>query len=140
MLAAAGILCGHPATTHWVAQGMLSQFCAVAQREFRIVRSGKIVAAAGVSAGIDPGLFVRGEICGRERVKIVQLALEYDPQPPYDSGHPTKASAAIYEEAKKEMLERAKNQGNALSVLYLLWRKALAKARARGKGGNRRGE
>lgn len=137
VLAAAGILDGHPATTHWIAQGMLSQFGAVAQREHRIVRSGRIVTAAGVSAGIDLGLFMLGEICGRERAEVVQLALEYDPQPPYDSGHPTKASAAVYEAAKKEMLERAKNPRNGLSVPLLLWRRALGKVRARGKGGNR---
>lgn len=75
----------------------------------------RFVTAAGMAAGIDLGLFLLGEICGRERAGIVQLALEYDPQPPYDAGRPAKVSAAVCEAAKKEMLERAKNPRNRLS-------------------------
>lgn len=107
VLAAAGILKGHPATTHWIAQDMLPAFGAEPERDKRIVQSGKIITAAGVSAGIDLALFVVGEVCGRERAEIVQLLIEYDPQPPFDSGHPSKASPAVLEAAREEMLARA---------------------------------
>lgn len=131
ILAAAGILNGHPATTHWIAQSMLPSFGAEPQRDKRIVQSGKIITAAGVSAGIDLALFVVGELCGRERAEICQLLIEYDPQPPFHAGHPTKASKAVFDAARAEMLERAKNPHNALSVPIILWRTALNKVRTR---------
>jgi transcriptional regulator GlxA family with amidase domain len=131
ILAAAGILNGHPATTHWIAQDMLRQFGAEPQREKRIVQSGKIITAAGVSAGIDLGLFVVGELCGRQRAEIIQLLIEYDPQPPFQSGHPSKASREVFEATRAEMLKRAKNLRNALSVPVILWRNVLEKIRGR---------
>lgn len=131
ILAAAGILKGHPATTHWIAQGMLPKFGAEPQRNKRIVKSGKIVTAAGVSAGIDLALFVVAEICGRERAEIIQLLIEYDPQPPFQAGHPNKASKAVFEAARAEMLERRKNRRNAISVPIILWRNAISKVRDR---------
>lgn len=129
ILGAAGILEGHPATTHWVAQGRLRMFGATPCRDQRIVRSGKIITAAGVSAGIDLGLYVVGELCGRERAERIQLLLEYDPQPPFDSGHPGKASAAVVAAAKQEMLARSRNPRNAISVPLVLWRAAIGKVR-----------
>jgi transcriptional regulator GlxA family with amidase domain len=131
ILGAAGILKGHAATTHWIAQGMLSQFGAEPQREKRIVQSGKIVTAAGVSAGIDLALFVVGELCGRQRAEMIQLLLEYDPQPPFQSGHPSKASKEVFEATRTEMLERARNPRNALSVPIILWSRLLDKIRSR---------
>ena len=109
VLAAAGILKGHPATTHWAAQDLLKSFGATAQRDQRIVRSGKIVTAAGVSAGIDLGLWLVGEICGSERAEVVQLLIEYDPQPPFNAGHPDKASKKVFEIAQREMFSRSQN-------------------------------
>lgn len=109
ILAAAGILKGRPATTHWMAQDLLGTFGASAQREQRIVQSGKIVTAAGVSAGIDLGLWLVGQICGAERAEVVQLLIEYDPQPPFDAGHPSKASEHVFALARAEMLMRSEN-------------------------------
>lgn len=109
ILGAAGILNGHPATTHWMVQDLLASFGATAQREQRIVRSGKIVTAAGVSAGIDLGLWLVGEICGPERAEVVQLLIEYDPLPPFNAGHPSKASKKIFESARAEMLNLSKS-------------------------------
>lgn len=130
ILGAAGILEGHPATTHWIAQSRLPMFGATPNRDQRIVRSGKIVTAAGVSAGIDLGLYVVGELCGgRERAERIQLLIEYDPQPPFDSGHPSKASEAVFAAAKEEMLARSKNPRNAISVPLVLWRGAIEKIR-----------
>ena len=131
ILAAAGILKGHPATTHWIAQGKLPNFGADPQRDKRIVKSGKIVTAAGVSAGIDLALYVVGEICGRKRAEITQLLIEYDPQPPFQSGHPTKATRTVFQIARAEMLERAKNRRNVVSVPLILWRNAIDKVRSR---------
>lgn len=129
ILAAAGILKGHPATTHWIAQDMLPKFGAEPQRDKRIVQSGKIITAAGVSAGIDLALFVVGEVCGRERAEIAQLLIEYDPQPPFQSGHPGKATKAVFEAARTEMLARSKNRRNAISIPVILWRNAISRVR-----------
>lgn len=91
ILGAAGLLEGLPATTHWVAQPMLKTCGATPQPDERIVHSGKIVTAAGVSAGIDLALWLAGQIYGRERAEMIQLMIEYDPRPPFDAGHPSKA-------------------------------------------------
>ena len=131
ILAAAGILKGHPATTHWIAQDRLALFGSEPQRDKRIVRSGKIITAAGVSAGIDLALVVVAEICGRERAEIAQLLIEYDPQPPFQAGHPSKASKAVLEAARSEMLDLAKNRRNAISVPIILWRNAINRIRNR---------
>lgn len=131
VLAAAGILDGHEATTHWAAHDYLERFGAKPQRDKRIVRSGKIWTAAGVSAGIDLGLALFGEICGRDRAEIAQLLIEYDPEPPFDSGHMSKARPEIAKQAIAEMTERAKNPRNALSLPTVLWRRTIDKIRRR---------
>jgi transcriptional regulator GlxA family with amidase domain len=120
ILAAAGILKGHPATTHWIAQSMLPSFGAEPQPNKRIVKSGKIVTAAGVSAGIDLALFMVGEICGRERAEIIQLLIEYDPQPPFQSGHPAKASKAVFEAARAEMLSEQRTDERSICSRHSL--------------------
>jgi transcriptional regulator GlxA family with amidase domain len=89
ILAAAGLLEGLPATTHWNVQPALGAMGAKPQRDQRIVRTGTIATAAGVSAGIDLGLWLAGEIAGREYAETIQLYIEYDPQPPFDAGHPS---------------------------------------------------
>ena len=131
ILGAAGLLDGHPATTHWIALDRLAAFGATPQREARIVRSGKIWTAAGVSAGIDLALQVVGELCGRERAETIQLMIEYDPRPPFDAGHPTKASPAVLAAARREMLQRARNPRDVLSVPAIAWRRLLQKLRRR---------
>jgi transcriptional regulator GlxA family with amidase domain len=108
ILAAAGLLKGHPATTHWMVQEMLPEFGAESRPDERIVKSGKIYTAAGVSAGLDLGLQVMAEICGREQAEIIQLLIEYDPKPPFDAGHITKASETVIAAARTEMLHLAK--------------------------------
>lgn len=102
-LAMAGILDGHRATTHWIAQSVLPRFGAEPRPQERVVRSGKIVTAAGVSAGIDLALWLAGEIHGRERAEAIQLMIEYDPRPPFDAGHPTKASEPVRAIALEEL-------------------------------------
>ena len=105
ILGAAGILKGRPATSHWYRIGVLRIMGAEPRPAARIVRSGKIVTAAGVSAGIDVALWLAGEIAGRERAEAIQLAIEYDPQPPFDSGSVEKASPALVNKVKASLLE-----------------------------------
>ena len=93
LLAAAGLLDGAPATTHWFARDRLASLGARPVAE-RVVRHGKIITAAGVSAGIDMALELVGLMFGEDVAKAVQLGIEYDPQPPFDSGSLEKASPA----------------------------------------------
>ncbi|HEX3782885.1 MAG TPA: DJ-1/PfpI family protein [Pseudonocardiaceae bacterium] len=90
ILAAAGLLTGRRATTHWLAMDALASF-GVQPTSERVVFDGKYVTAAGVSAGIDMGLTLAGTIAGADFAKSVQLGMEYDPQPPFDAGSPAKA-------------------------------------------------
>ncbi|MGI5134993.1 MULTISPECIES: DJ-1/PfpI family protein [unclassified Streptomyces] len=94
LLAAAGLLRGRRATSHWLALDFLAQFGAQPTGE-RVVFDGKYVTAAGVSSGIDMGLTLLGRIAGDEHAQAVQLLTEYDPQPPYDAGSPDKAPAHL---------------------------------------------
>ncbi|GHE52616.1 glutamine amidotransferase [Streptomyces longispororuber] len=93
-LAAAGLLDGRTATSHWLALGELERL-GVRPSQERVVFDGKYVTAAGVSSGIDMGLALVGRIAGDERAQTVQLMAEYDPQPPYDAGSPGKAPAHL---------------------------------------------
>ena len=96
VLAAAGILDGLEATTHWLEYDLLERLGArpVAQR---VVRQGKVITAAGVSAGIDMALVLAAQIAGPDVAKAIQLGIEYDPQPPFDAGSPDKAGPDIVE-------------------------------------------
>lgn len=94
ILAAVGLLRGRRATSHWLALEQLRAHGAEPTGE-RVVFDGKYVTAAGVSAGIDMGLTLVGRIQGDTMGQVVQLATEYDPQPPYDAGAPEKAPAEV---------------------------------------------
>ncbi|MEV6587294.1 DJ-1/PfpI family protein [Streptomyces acidicola] len=94
LLAAAGLLAGRRATSHWLALEELGRFGAEPTGE-RVVFDSKYVTAAGVSSGIDMGLALMGRIAGDEHAQAVQLVTEYDPQPPYDAGSPQKAPTHI---------------------------------------------
>jgi transcriptional regulator GlxA family with amidase domain len=96
ILAGAGLLSGRPATTNWMAMDALRRLGAVPRQE-RYVFDGKYVTAAGVSAGIDMALALAGRIAGGEEAQRIQLAIEYDPQPPYQSGSPATAKPEIVE-------------------------------------------
>ncbi|HEX2564007.1 MAG TPA: DJ-1/PfpI family protein [Acidimicrobiales bacterium] len=91
LLGAAGLLDGLEATTHWSAFDTLATLGA-RPTERRVVPQGKVVTAAGVSAGIDMALWLAAQIAGDEVAKAIQLGIEYDPQPPFDSGSIAKAS------------------------------------------------
>ncbi len=104
LLAGAGVLKDVEATTHWGAMDDLARLGARPIAE-RVVRRGKIVTAAGVSAGIDMALTLAGEIAGEELARTLQLILEYDPQPPFDCGSPAKAGPATVGRALTAMME-----------------------------------
>lgn len=94
LLGAAGLLRGRRATSHWLALDQLPGLGARPTGE-RVVVDGKYITGAGVSAGIDMGLTLLGRIGGDDLARTVQLATEYDPQPPYDAGSPQKAPAHL---------------------------------------------
>jgi transcriptional regulator GlxA family with amidase domain len=96
VLAAAGLLDGKKATCHWA---FLEQLRGLGADPVggRFVEDGKVVTAAGVSAGIDMALHLVGREVGPEVAQAVQLGIEYDPQPPFDAGSPSKAPTEIVE-------------------------------------------
>ncbi|PWT90529.1 MAG: glutamine amidotransferase [Acidobacteria bacterium] len=100
ILGAAGLLKGLRATTHWYAKDLLPKFGAQYSTE-RVIQQGKIITAAGVSSGIDMALHLAQQIAGSDMAKVIQLIIEYDPQPPYNSGSIEKAGPVIAEIAKQ---------------------------------------
>jgi putative intracellular protease/amidase len=94
ILAAAGLLEGRRATSHWLALEQLRRLGAEPLAE-RVVFDGRIVTAAGVSAGIDMALRLAATIAGERVAQAIQLSIEYDPEPPFDAGSPAKAPAEI---------------------------------------------
>jgi transcriptional regulator GlxA family with amidase domain len=94
VLGAAGLLQGRRATSHWVRRDELAHHGAIPTDE-RVVFDDKYVTAAGVSAGIDMALTLVERLMGPEAAQAVQLGIEYDPAPPFDTGHPDKADQAV---------------------------------------------
>lgn len=94
VLGAAGLLAGKRATTYWLAHDLLAGHGALPTDE-RVVVDGKLVTAAGVSSGIDMALTLAARIGGDDLAQMLQLGIEYDPQPPFDAGSEAKAPAHI---------------------------------------------
>jgi len=103
ILGAAGILAGIKATTHWAALNRLRKWGAEPLQE-RMVESGKIITAAGVSAGIDMALTLAAKISGERVAKALQLGIEYDPEPPFDAGSPKKADPELLAYLREKMV------------------------------------
>jgi putative intracellular protease/amidase len=106
LLAAAGILDGVEATTHWLARDELAALGAIPVPD-RVVQRGKIVTAAGVSSGIDMALHLAALEAGDAVAQAIQLGIEYDPQPPFDAGSPDKAPAEVVELMRSAGVENA---------------------------------
>jgi transcriptional regulator GlxA family with amidase domain len=98
LLGAAGLLRGAKATTHWALMDNLGAYGAEPVTE-RVVTNGKIVTAAGVSAGIDMALTLLAQATDEVTAQAVQLAIEYDPQPPFNAGSPKTAPEGLIERA-----------------------------------------
>lgn len=110
ILAAAGLLDGKRATSHWLAMEKLRELGADPVEE-RVVFDGKLVTAAGVSAGIDMALTLVANIADDAVAQAIQLGIEYDPQPPFDAGSPHKAPAEIVELLRNLSRFEAQGQG-----------------------------
>ena len=93
LLGAAGLLEGRRAATHWAYVDLLP-LVGARHEKGRIVRDGNVFTSGGVSSGIDFAFSIVAELAGPEVAQAIQLGIEYDPSPPFDSGHPDKASEA----------------------------------------------
>ena len=131
ILAAAGLLNGKRATSHWMALPVLKTLGAIAVSDERVVHEGEIVTSAGVSAGIDLALWLAGRIGGDDRAKVIQLSMEYDPQPPFDCGHMSKASAKTKAAATALMARDIAKPAQLKAGTQLLWNSALSAARSK---------
>ncbi len=95
---AAGLLTGKRATTHWSALPLLSYFGALPVDE-RVVIDGNLISCGGVTAGIDGALKLATKLRGDEAAQVIQLHMQYAPEPPFQSGHPATAPASVLEQA-----------------------------------------
>ncbi len=109
ILAAAGLLNELEATCHWKPMGLLKQFGAIPKAE-RFVEHDKYITAAGVSAGIDMALYLCDKIIGETKTKAIQLFIEYDPKPIYESGNYLRAEKHIIKSAELILLAEAKKE------------------------------
>jgi putative intracellular protease/amidase len=130
LLAAAGLLAGRRATSHWSCLPVLKAYGVTPVGDQRIVHEGKLVTAAGVSAGLDMGRWLTGQLAGEARAKAIQLVIEYDPQPPFDSGHLSKASASTKALATAALSVDMVRTGQLSAPVKLLWSRAVDKVRA----------
>jgi cyclohexyl-isocyanide hydratase len=105
LLGAAGLLAGKRATTHWASRELLRGFGAIPD-EGRIVVDGNLITSGGITSGIDFGLHIAAQLVGVEQAKEIQLAMEYDPAPPFASGSPRVAEPAILARFSEGIRER----------------------------------
>ncbi|UCZ55075.1 DJ-1/PfpI family protein [Bacillus shivajii] len=116
ILASTGLLSGLKATSHWKPINLLSDFGAIPTRE-RVVEQGKYITAAGVSAGIDMALYLSNKIVGDLEAKAIQLTIEYDPQPMFNSGNYSSADKEVLKVADKKLNRDAKKGLGLLGML-----------------------
>lgn len=105
LLAAAGLLDGRAATTHWAARELLAELGAAVATE-RVVDLGQIITSAGVSSGIDMALHLVRRIDGDDAARAVQLGIEYDPQPPFDTGAMDRRRPALMGKVRTALHDR----------------------------------
>jgi cyclohexyl-isocyanide hydratase len=117
VLGAAGLLFGYRAACHWMWRELLPHFGAVPVAQ-RIVRDRNRITGGGVTAGIDFGLALAAELAGDELAKTLQLALEYDPQPPFTCGSPEAAGPERVARLQALQGERVARVTKLVQVLY----------------------
>lgn len=100
ILAAAGLLNGYQATTHWLSLDLLRQFDVDVRTE-RVVQDRNRITGGGVTAGIDFGLAIAAALFDQTTAESIQLMMEYNPQPPFDSGHPSTARQEVIEKVEQ---------------------------------------
>ena len=102
LLAEAGLLNGKNCTTHWRRKEQLKKYDVLVKDTYeRYIRDGKIVTSAGVSAGIDMAIYLVSLIANDQTAQMIQLAIEYNPQPPFDCGTPDKAPKELKEKLRQ---------------------------------------
>lgn len=134
ILASAGLLDGKRATSHWAALPVLKTLGARPVTDERIVIAeatpNGLVTSAGVSAGIDLAIWLAGQIAGEGRAKTIQLVIEYDPQPPFDSGHMTKASTTTKAAATALLGKDMIKPTQLKATTALMWQGAIQRVRS----------
>jgi cyclohexyl-isocyanide hydratase len=100
VLAAAGLLAGKRATTHWASHDLLGTLGAIPV-EGRVVRDGTVFSGGGVTAGIDFALTLAAELAGRDEAEAIQLQLEYAPAPPFDAGRPDRCRPTVLQQVRE---------------------------------------
>jgi len=116
LLASAGLLNGLKATSHWRVINLLSNFGAIAARE-RVIEEGKYITSSGVSAGIDMALQLSNKLVGEDQTKAIQLTIEYDPQPIFNSGNFSNAEEKVRKIAEKKLSKGAKKELGLLGMI-----------------------
>ena len=117
VLGAAGLLAGYRATTHWLSLDLLPIVGAIPAAE-RVVIDQNRITGGGVTAGIDFGLVVAAHLSGEDAARAIQLMLEYDPAPPFDSGSPHTASAALVSRITERMRQTQEDRKRLLAEVY----------------------
>lgn len=118
VLAAAGLLNGYKATTHWLSLDLLKLF-PVEVVEERVVIDRNRVTAGGVTAGIDFGLYIAAKLFGEDVAKETQLMMEYDPAPPFNAGSPGTAGKKIVDKLVNERKDIQKDRATLIKKLFL---------------------
>lgn len=116
ILASAGLLNGLKATSHWRVVNLLSEFGAIATRE-RVVEQEKYITSAGVSAGIDMALHLSNKLVGEDETRAIQLTIEYDPQPNFNSGNLSNTEERIRKIAEKKLSKDVKKGLGLLGMI-----------------------
>ncbi len=120
VLGAAGLLKGKKATTHWMSHDLLAPFGAIPVQQ-RVVQDGNVITGGGVTAGIDFALAIVAAVAGESTAQQVQLAIEYDPEPPFNCGSPASAGADLLARTREagaaRQAERAALVARAASAL-----------------------
>jgi cyclohexyl-isocyanide hydratase len=109
LLGAAGLLAGKRATTHWASRDLLRGLGAIPD-EGRVVVDGNLITSGGITSGIDFGLHIAAQLVGVEQAKEIQLAMEYDPAPPFASGSPRVAEPAVVARFSEGIRERQRRR------------------------------
>jgi cyclohexyl-isocyanide hydratase len=117
VLGTAGLLKGKKATTHWAYHDLLASVGAI-PTQGRVVRDGQIFTGGGVTAGIDFALTIVGEIAGDKIAQGIQLGIEYDPSPPFDSGSPNVAAGDILARLAGFYAQRNAQFGPAVTTAF----------------------